>query len=45
MLKRLQITSSFQNRQNYGIIFSGIMMILVGMGEMFPKLERWALKG
>ena len=46
-LKRLQITSSFgkwQN-QNYGIICSGVMMILAGTVVNVPIWEYWDQEG
>ena len=47
MLKRLEITSSFQKgqNQNYGISGSGVMSILVGTSENVTIWEHWALKG
>ena len=45
-LKRLQITSSFRKwqNQNYGIICSGVMMILAGTGVNVTIWEHWDIE-
>ena len=47
MLKRLQMTCSFQKwqNQNQGMHSSGIMTILVGGGFDVPMWGHWALMG
>ena len=47
MLKRLQMTSGFQNGQNknYWMTSSGVMAISVGTGENDAIWHHWEIKG